>query len=286
MQSSANRRELASLHPARELPGGLRTWRARWLGRVHSVWPPLLVLAALVVLWQWLVHLLHVDPQVLPPPSLVVKSTWADRSNLWPAIVMTTKETVFGLLVAIAFAFVVGIAIDWSRITRRSVYPLLVVSQTLPIVALAPMVIIWFGFGILPKIVLVALFTFFAMAVGLVQGLGSSDPDAMNLLRTMRASRLQLLLRVRLPSALPQFFTGLKISVTYAFVSAIVAEFVGAVQGLGVYMIASKSAFRSDLVFGAVLVTALLTLALFAIVAILERIVTPWKRPVTRDHRW
>jgi ABC-type nitrate/sulfonate/bicarbonate transport system permease component len=239
-----------------------------------------------VGLWQWLVHLLSVDPQVLPSPSLVISSTWADRANLWPAIVMTTKETVLGLLVAIVLAFVAAIAIDWSRLARRSVYPLLVASQTLPIVALAPLVIIWFGFGLGPKVALVALFTFFAMAVGLVQGLASTDPDAMNLLRTMRASRLQLLLRVRLPTALPQFFTGLKISVTYAFVSAIVAEFVGAVQGLGVYMTASKSAFRTDLVFGAVLATALLTLALFGLVAALERAVMPWKRPATRDHRW
>jgi ABC-type nitrate/sulfonate/bicarbonate transport system permease component len=124
------------------------------------------------------------------------------------------------------------------------------------------------------------------MTVGLIQGLASSDPDAMNLLRTMRASRLQLLARVRLPSAMPQFFTGLKISVTYAFVSAIVAEFVGAVQGLGVYMTTSKTAFRTDLVFGAVLATALLTMGLFGIVALLERITMPWKRPVNRDHRW
>jgi ABC-type nitrate/sulfonate/bicarbonate transport system permease component len=286
MKTSADTRPPPTMRPAAESPTGLGAPAERWRRRLHGVWPPLIVLAALVGLWQWLVHLLHVDPEVLPPPSLVIRSTWHDRANLWPAIVMTTKETVLGLLVAIVLAFVAAIAIDWSRITRRSVYPLLVASQTLPIVALAPLVVIWFGFGLLPKIALVALFTFFAMAVGLVQGLASSDPDAMNLLRTMRASRLQLLLRVRLPSALPQFFTGLKISVTFAFVSAIVAEFVGAVQGLGVYMTASKSAFRTDLVFGAVLVTALLTLGLFGIVAALERVVMPWKRPVTRDHRW
>jgi ABC-type nitrate/sulfonate/bicarbonate transport system permease component len=272
--------------PALEAPAPAAGPGPQWRERLNAIWPPVAVLAALVGLWQWLVHVLNVDPQVLPAPSLVISSTWADRANLWPAIVMTTKETVLGLLVAIVLAFVTAIAIDWSRLARRSVYPLLVASQTLPIVALAPLVIIWFGFGIGPKVALVALFTFFAMAVGLVQGLASTDPDAMNLLRTMRASRLQLLVRVRLPTALPQFFTGLKISVTYAFVSAIVAEFVGAVQGLGVYMTASKSAFRTDLVFGAVLATALLTLGLFGLVAALERLVMPWKRPVTRDHRW
>ena len=131
--------------------------------------------------------------------------------------------------------------------------------------------IIWFGFGIAPKIVLVALFTFFAIAVGTVQGLGSADPDAMNLLRTMGATRAQLLWRVRLPSALPQFFTGLKVSITFAYVAAIFAEYVGATQGLGYYMTLAQHAVNTDLVFGAVIVTALLTLVLFAIVAALER---------------
>ncbi len=159
-------------------------------------------------------------------------------------------------------------------------------SQTLPIIALAPLVVIWFGFGQTPKIVLVALFTFFSIAVGLVQGLASADHDAMSLLRTMGASRLQLLLHVRLPSAIPQFFTGLKIAVTYSYVSAIVAEFVGAQQGLGVYMTTSKNAFRTDLVFGAVLVTSLLTLALFGIVTLLERLAMPWRRPAEADVRW
>ncbi len=139
--------------------------------------------------------------------------------------------------------------------------------------------IIWFGFGESPKIGLVALFTFFAIAVGLVQGLASTDRDAVRLLRTMGATRLQLLWRVRLPSALPSFFTGLKVAVTYAYVSATVAEFVGAQQGLGVYMTTAKNAFRTDLVFGAVLVTAALTLLLFGLVSLAERLALPWRPP-------
>jgi ABC-type nitrate/sulfonate/bicarbonate transport system permease component len=176
--------------------------------------------------------------------------------------------------------------IDWSPLLRRAIYPLIVASQTLPIIALAPLVVIWFGFGPTPKVVLVALFTFFSIAVGLVQGLASADHDTMSLLRTMGASRRQLLLHARLPSALPQFFTGLKIAVTYSYVSAIVAEFVGAQQGLGVYMTTSKNAFRTDLVFGAVLVTAVLTLALFAVVVVVERLAMPWRRPTEADVRW
>jgi ABC-type nitrate/sulfonate/bicarbonate transport system permease component len=249
------------------------------MSRARALWPPALVLAALVVVWDLAVRAFDVAESVLPPPALVAESTWDDRANLWPAMVTTTREAILGLLVAIVVATVVAVAIDWSHTVRRGLYPLVVASQTLPIVALAPLVIIWFGFGERPKVALVALFTFFAITVGLVQGLASTDRDAIRLLRTMGASRRQLLVRVRLPSALPHFFTGLKVAVTYAYVSATVAEFVGAEEGLGVYMTTSKNAFRTDLVFGAVVVTALLTLALFGLVTLLERIAMPWRPP-------
>jgi ABC-type nitrate/sulfonate/bicarbonate transport system permease component len=251
-----------------------------------SLVAPALVLLLCIAGWDVATRALDVSSRVLPSPGLVARSTWDDRSALWPAITTTTKEAVLGIGVAIVVAVVLAIVIDWSPRVRRGVYPLIVASQTLPIIALAPLVVIWFGFGPTPKVVLVALFTFFSIAVGLVQGLASADHDAMSLLRTMGATRLQLLVRVRLPSAIPQFFTGLKIAVTYSYVSAIVAEFVGAQQGLGVYMTTSKNAFRTDLVFGAVLVTAALTLLLFGVVALLERLAMPWRRPVEVDARW
>jgi ABC-type nitrate/sulfonate/bicarbonate transport system permease component len=237
------------------------------------------VLAAVIAVWQLTTTLAAVDPTVLPGPWRVVASTWDDRVNIWPAILTTTEEVLLGLVLAIVVAFVVGIAIDRSRVVRGSVYPLVVASQTVPIIALAPLVLIWFGFGISPKVVLVALFSFFPITVGLVGGLASVDPDAVNLVRTMRATNLQILVRVRLPAALPQMFTGLRISVTYAFTSAIVAEFVGATQGLAVYMNAARTAapIRTDLVFGATLVTALLTIALFVVVGLLQRLAMPWR---------
>jgi ABC-type nitrate/sulfonate/bicarbonate transport system permease component len=247
---------------------------------------PALVLALLVLGWDLAVRAFSVSAGVLPSPGLVVRSTWDDRSSLWPAVETTTKEAVLGILVAIVVAFVLAVLVDWSPLLRRAVYPLMVASQTLPIIALAPLVVIWFGFGPTPKVVLVALFTFFSIAVGLVQGLASADHDTMSLLRTLGASRVQLLVHARLPSAVPQFFTGLRIAVTYAYVSAIVAEFVGAQQGLGVYMTTAKNAFRTDLVFGAVLVTAVLTLVLYALVALAERLAMPWRRPDAVAARW
>jgi ABC-type nitrate/sulfonate/bicarbonate transport system permease component len=162
----------------------------------------------------------------------------------------------------------------------------MVLSQTIPLIALAPVVVIWFGFGPAPKIAIVALFTFFAVAVGTIQGLGSADPDTMSLLRTMGASRAQILWRVRIPSALPQFFTGLKVGVTFSYVAAIFAEYVGATQGLGYYMSTANQYFNTELVFGAVIVSALLTLALFGLVVALERAVIRWRPPAQVNARW
>jgi ABC-type nitrate/sulfonate/bicarbonate transport system permease component len=241
--------------------------------------PPVALLAAVVALWEALTAGLGVNPLILPGPALVATSTWGDRSDLVSAIGTTTVEALLGLVLAVAVAVPMAVAIDWFRTVRASLYPLLVASQTLPLIALAPLVVIWFGFGEGPKIVLVALFTFFPIVVGTVQGMAAADPDAIDLLRTLRASRWQLLTKVRFPSALPQLFTGLKISVTYAFSTAIVTEFVGGYQGLGVlmYSAAHDAPAATDLVFGATVVTALLTIVLFGVVAILQRVAMPWR---------
>lgn len=255
------------------------SWGRRAAHRLRLVLPPLLLILAGLALWQLAVTADHVDPQLLPGPWLIVRSTWDDRADIWPAIVVTTEEAVLGMVVATVMAVLFAVAIDSFRTVRGSLYPVIVASQTVPIIALAPLVLVWWGFGLFPKVVLVALFSFFPITVGMVQGLGSADPDAINLLRTMRAGRWQLLTRVKLPNALPQFFTGLKISVTYAYSAAIVAEFVGGVQGLGVYMTSAihDAPVRMDLVLGAVFVIALLTILLFAVVGVLQRLAMPWR---------
>jgi ABC-type nitrate/sulfonate/bicarbonate transport system permease component len=257
--------------------------RARRIARAG--WPPALVAALLVVAWDLAANAAHAS-RSLPGPALVVSAAWRDRADLGPAMWATSKEALLGIGLAVLCAVVLAIAIDWSRSVRRSVYPLMVVSQTIPLIALAPLVIIWFGFGTAPKVALVALWTFFAVAIGTVQGLGSADPDAMNLLRTMGASRAQILWRVRLPGALPQFFTGLKVSVTFAYVAAIFAEYVGATAGLGYYMSVANQFGNADLVFGAVIVSAVLTLVLFAIVASLEHAALRWRAPAQADPSW
>lgn len=245
-----------------------------------------MVLVALLAAWELATQALNVSPEILPGPRLVASASWADRANLGAAMWTTTREALLGILLATACAAALAVAIDWSRTVRRSLYPLLLASQTLPIIVLAPLVVIWFGFGEAPKVALVALFTFFPIVVGAVQGLAAADPESMALLRTMGATRRQLLVRVRVPGALGHFFTGLKVAVTYAYVSAIFAEYVGAQQGLGVFMQSAKNALRTELVFGAIIATALLTALLFGGVALLERAAMPWRRPPTADAVW
>ena len=252
---------------------------------LRNAWPPALALAVLVAAWDLAANAAHASLS-LPGPWYVVTNTWNDRSDLWPAIVTTTEEALLGIGLAIVCAVVLAIAIDWSQALRRSIYPLMILSQTIPLIALAPLVVIWFGFGEAPKVALVALFTFFAIAVGTIQGLGSADLDTMNLLRTMGATRLQLLWHVRLPSALPQFFTGLKVGVTFSYVAAIFAEYVGATQGLGEYMNAAHAGNQTDLVFGAMIVTAILTMALFGVVSLLERVVLRWRPRAQLAASW
>ncbi|HEY1778735.1 MAG TPA: ABC transporter permease [Solirubrobacteraceae bacterium] len=254
-------------------------------GLARKAWPPALALVVLVAAWDLAANAAHASLS-LPGPWLVARASWADRADLSSAMWTTTQEALLGIALAIASAVALAILIDWSRTARRTLYPLMILSQTIPLIALAPLVVIWFGFGQAPKVALVALFTFFAISVGMIQGLDSADVDTMNLLRTMGASRAQILWRVRLPSALPQFFTGLKIGVTFSYVAAIFAEYVGAYGGLGYYMSVASHAFNTDLVFGAMILTAVLTLILFALVTALERVVIRWRPRAQLDASW
>jgi ABC-type nitrate/sulfonate/bicarbonate transport system permease component len=167
---------------------------------------------------------------------------------------------------------------------RRALYPMLIASQTIPVIAVAPLMIIWFGFGLMPKVLLIVLVTFFPIVVALLDGFAATEPEAMDLLQTMGAKRFQAFRLVRFPGAVPHFFTGLRISATYAVLAAIFAEYVGAYHGLGIWMSQSKSSFRTDLVFGAIGISALISVLLFTIIAILARLVMPWYFASRRAH--
>ena len=263
-------------------PSGRVGTRSRARRVLDRAWPPLLLVVAGLVVWQWCVTAFAIRPQVLPSPLRVLQQGWAFREQIWANTVPTVQVTAVGFAVSLALGWALAIAVDFSPWLRRALTPLLVASQTLPIIAIAPLLIIWFGFGLFLKVVVIALVTFFPIAVGLIEGFAATDRQASNLLRSMGASRWAEFRYVRLPGALPSFFTALRIGITYAVTGAIFAEYVGATAGLGIFMNLQKNSFRTDLVLAAVLVTALLSVALFGLTYLAQRLVIPW---YGRDRR-
>jgi ABC-type nitrate/sulfonate/bicarbonate transport system permease component len=239
--------------------------------------PAVLSVASAFVIWEIYVRLSGISPLMLPAPSRVLEQIALNRALLWDNTLPTIKATLAGFTLSLAVAFVLSIVLDFMPRVRRALFPIFVVSQTLPLVAIAPLVVLWFGFDLTPKILLVALVTFFPMLVALVDGYESTDPEIEDLLRSMGASRRVVFRTARLPSAMPYFFAGLRISITYAVVAAIFAEYVGARAGLGIVILNAKNSFRPDLVLAAVVISSALTLVLFAITATLQRVVLRWR---------
>jgi ABC-type nitrate/sulfonate/bicarbonate transport system permease component len=245
---------------------------------VRAPWPPVLLAAVLIVGWQLVARDIIRNPQVLPTPTSVVSAGWDQRSVIWSNTIPTLRETELGFALSFALSWLIAGGMDFSATVRRAVYPLLVTSQTVPVVALAPMFVVVFGFTLLPKVLLVALATFFPLTASLAEGFATADGEASRLLRSMGANRWQEFWRIRVPGALPFFFTGLRVSITYAIGGAIFAEYAGAESGLGLYLNQMQQVFRLDLVFATVVVIAALSVALFASTYLLERWLTPWRR--------
>jgi NitT/TauT family transport system permease protein len=244
--------------------------------------PALLVVGSLLAVWQICAQLGLVKPSVLPAPAHIAQALAADRSVIWSNTLPTVIETLLGFAIAIGLGLAVGCAVFLSSGLRKAVYPLLVVSQTVPLIALAPLLLVWFGFGLLPKVVIVVLYCFFPITIAVADGLAGADTQLLDLMKSMRASRLQTLRYVQLPSALPVFFSGLKISSVYAMTGAIVGEYVGAYRGLGIYMQTAAHSDAIDLVFASILVIVLLSLALLVAVSLAEKFCLPWRYGVHR----
>jgi ABC-type nitrate/sulfonate/bicarbonate transport system permease component len=223
---------------------------------------------------------------ILPAPLHILSATIASRSVFLAHIGTTLYETLVGLVVSLAFGVLTAALIDLSPLLRRAIYPLLVASQAIPIVAIAPLLIFFFGFGLLPKVVVVTLICFFPITVSLADGLRGTDPELMKLYRTFGAGEFTIFWRVRLPHALPAFFSGLRIAATYAVVGAFLSEYVGATYGLGILLQYEEKSFRTDLAFGDVIITALLSISLFALVSVIERIALPWYFAAGRERDW
>ena len=243
---------------------------------ITALVPPTVIIIAVLATWQATVTTGGVKPSILPSPQRILEQGWHARVAIWANTVPTLQETFLGFAVSLSVAWGLAVVIDFSAWLGRALMPLLVASQTIPLIAIAPLMVIWFGFGALPKVIVIALVTFFPVTIGLIDGFNVTDHDATNLLRSMGASRWKQFMYVRLPSTLPSFFTALRIGIAYAVTGAIFAEYVGAQQGLGIYMATMKNSFRTDLVLAAVAVAALVSVCLFLLTYVAERLIIPW----------
>ena len=246
------------------------------LRRLAGYGPAFVLAITLLALWELYVHATQVSPLILPAPTAIIQALVNNWGVIYDNTVQTLLETVLGMGAAILLGLLLAILLNLSSWMRRAIYPLLVTSQTIPIITLAPLLLIWIGYDIRPKIIVVTLYCFFPIAVACADGLAAAEPDLLNLLRSMRASRWQTLWLVRLPGAMPAFFSGLRIAATYSVTGAIFGEYVGGEKGLGIYMQRATNSLVIVHVFAAILVTAVLSLLLFGLVSVIERLALPW----------
>jgi ABC-type nitrate/sulfonate/bicarbonate transport system permease component len=247
---------------------------ARW--RPVDAIPAVLLAAVLLLVWQVGATALAVPRWLLPTPLDVVQAIVADPDLLRVHAARTLLEALVGLTLAAAAGIGIAILMDRWPFARRAFYPVLVGSQTVPILPIAPLLVIWLGYDIAPKLIVVALVCFFPMVVATFDGLGSVDAEMVRLVRSMGASPWQLFWRVRWPGALPRIFSGVRISVTYGITGAIVGEWVGGSRGLGYYMVRASDQLLTERVFAAIAVSAALSIALFLLVVLGERRILPW----------
>ena len=246
---------------------------------------PVIALLAVVVIWYVISDREVVPAYMLPSPVTVAKAFADNISVMLKQAAVTLQEAAYGLLIGIALAFVIATLMDRFAFLRKALYPILVVTQTIPTIAIAPLLVLWMGFGMAPKITLVVVTTFFPIAVGLLNGYDSVDPDAINLMRSMGASRIQIFRYVKFPTALPAFFSGLRIAGAYAVVGAVVAEWLGGFEGLGVYMTRVKKAYAFDKMFAVIIFISLISLLLMGIISLIEKGVMPWKLKRNRAEK-
>jgi putative hydroxymethylpyrimidine transport system permease protein len=234
--------------------------------------------------WELLATLGHVENYLLPAPSEVASALWRDRDLLAPDAWVTAREVLLGFALALVVGVAIAVVLHLSPLLRHAVYPLVVASQAVPVVVIAPILVIWFGFGITPKLIVIALICFFPVVVNTLDGLEGVDPEQVKMMRTLGASRADLLRRLELPSALPFLFSGAKVAVAVAVIGAVFGELVGSDAGLGHAIQVGTAQLETARVFAAVLILSIMAIALFGLVALLERRAVPWAHS-SRERR-
>ncbi len=256
----------------------LPTKRKRARALLINYAPAMTLVVLLVAFWEVICRLLHVQSYLWPEPSVIARGFWNDSGLLATATWITVREVVYGFGLAVVAGLGIGIALHVSATLRRALYPILIASQSVPTVVLAPVLVILMGFSIWPKLAIIALFTFFPLVVNTVDGLASVDPEYIRMMLTLDASRWSIFRRVEFPAALPLIFSGARIGATYAAIGAVFGEWSGSSGGLGYQMQQAQGQLETPLVFEAVLLVTLMAVILFVIVSVTERLVIPWAR--------
>ena len=244
---------------------------------LRAALPAICAVALLLIFWQGLSMSGLVPAYMLPSPVDVVQALVGERALLWEHATITLKEAAIGLVVGVVIGVAFAALMDSFEMLYRAFYPILVMTQTIPSVAIAPLLVLWFGYEMTPKVILVVLATFFPVTVGVLEGFRSTDRDTIALLRSMGAGRWKIFRYLKVPSALPQFFSGLRIAAAYSVVGAVISEWLGGFGGLGVYMTRVKKAFAYDKMFAVILLISVLSLLLMRLVDAAERVGMPYR---------
>lgn len=238
---------------------------------------PSLVILLLLLIWQAVSMTGLIPGYMLPSPVQVVQAFIQDFPLLMGHARVTLLEAALGLFCGVSLGFLSAAFMDAFEPLRRGLFPILILTQTVPPVAIAPLLILWFSYGIAPKVVLVVLVSFFPIAIGLLEGFQAVDEDMLRLMRSMKANRWQIFWHVKLPSALGEFYSGLKIAVAYSVVGAVIAEWLGGFSGLGVYMTRVKKSYDYDKMFAVIFLVSAISLLLMAVVKALQYYTMPWQ---------
>jgi ABC-type nitrate/sulfonate/bicarbonate transport system permease component len=262
-----------------------RARRSSFRRLLHQALAPALVIVALVGVWELVVRAFDVKPYVLPAPTSIVSEAVTSWRILLPNLRVTVTEMLLGLGLATAVGILLGTLIASSQLFRRSVLPLVIASQTVPVIAIAPVLVIWFGYDILPRVLVTALIAFFPLTVNTVAGFRSVDPELIRLFRSLNASRVHIFRKLTFPSGLPYIFTGLKVAATLSVIGATVGEWVGANRGLGYQIVTDTAQLETTRVFASILLLSLSGIVLYLIVAAVEWVSLPWRHSVRARRR-
>lgn len=246
---------------------------------------PVIFIIILLVLWELVVRAGGIEKYIMPTPTDVIKVLVSDFKVMVPHILATLYEGSIGFIIAIAISIILAVIMDMVPLIKKSLYPVLVISQTIPTIALAPLFIIWFGFGYLPKIIVVVIVCFFPIVISIVDGLEGVDKDLINHFKLMGASKLNIFIHLKLPFGMINFFSGMRIAATYSIMGAVIGEWLGGDKGLGVYMTRARSAYALDKMFASIVIIVIISMAIFILVSIMEKVFTPWNYEKTNSKR-